>query len=204
VTTIRSQAGFTLLELLIGGVVTAIVLAAVTLAYQVGQTTLVAATNQAEAQQKARWGLERMVQEIRGAGLDPCQPPRCATAPPHFDAITNQGSTTLTIQNDFNGNGLIDAPAGPCDPTAVTERVRYRLVGNQLFRSTNPADAACDAPVVSGVATFGLTYLDEAGNVTASGPAIRTVVVSVTMASESGSGRNRSVAMADRVRIRNR
>ena len=200
---IRSQEGFTLLELLIAGAATAIVLAAVTLAYQVGQTALLTTADQAEAQQKARWGLERMVQEIRGAGLDPCQTPRCATAPPHFDAITNQGPTTLTIQNDFNGNGLIDAPAGPCDPTAVTERVRYRLVGNQLRRSTNPADVACDAAVVSGVTALSLTYLDEAANPTANASAIRTVIVSVTMTSENG-GPERSVAMADRVRIRNR
>ena len=200
---LRSQKGLTAIELLIACAVAAIVLAAATLAFQAGQTTALTTLDQAEAQQKARWGLQRMIQEIRGAGVDPCQTPRCATAPPHFDAITNQGLTTLTIQNDFNGNGLIDAPAGPCDPTAVTERVRYQLNGNQLFRSTDPANVACDAPAVSGVTALSFGYLDEAGNPTANASAIRTVIVSVTVASENG-GSERSIAMADRVRIRNR
>ena len=200
---LRSQEGLTTLELMVACALATIVLAAATLAFQVGQTTTLTTTDQAEAQQKARWGLERMVQEIRQAGLDPCQTPRCATAPPHFDAITDQGPATLTIQNDFNGNGQIDAPVGPCDPTAVTERVRYQLTGNQLFRSTDPANAACDAPAVSGVTALSFTYLDENGNVTATASAIRTVVVSVTTRSEN-SGPVRSIAMADRVRIRNR
>ena len=199
----RSQGGFTTMELMVACALAVMVLAAATLAFQTGQTTTLTTLDQAEAQQKARWGLERMIQEIRGAGVDPCQMPRCPTAPPHFDAITAQGPTTLTIQNDFDGNGLIDAPAGPCDPTAVTERVRYQLTGNQLFRSTDPANAACDAPAVSGVTALSFQYLDEAGNPTANASAIRTVVVSVTMTSENG-GSERSIAMADRVRIRNR
>jgi prepilin-type N-terminal cleavage/methylation domain-containing protein len=199
---LRSQEGFTALELMIACGIGAIVLAAATLAFQAGQTTTLTATNQAEAQQKARWGIERMIQEIRQAGLDPCQTPRCATAPPHFDAITKQGPTTLTIQNDFNGNGQIDVPAA-CDPTAVTEKVRYQLTDNQLYRSTNPANAACDTPAVSGVTALSFTYLDENGNVTATASAIRTVVVSVTTRSENG-GAEQSIVMTDRVRIRNR
>ena len=203
---LRSEEGLTALELLIACGVAAIVLAAATLAFQAAQTTTMMATDQAEAQQKARWAIERLIQEIRQAGLDPCTTPRCATAPPHFDAITpdpNQGPTALTIQNDFDGNGQIDAPAGACDPTAVTEKVRYQLTNNQLYRSTNPANAACDTPAVSGVTALSFTYLDENGNVTATPAAIRTVVVSVTMRSENG-GAERSIAMTDRVRIRNR
>ena len=202
----RSQEGFTTMELMVACAIAAIVLVASTLAFQTGQTTTLATLDQAEAQQKARWGLQRMVQEIRGAGVDPCRTPLCPTAPPHFDAITpdpNQPLTALTIQNDFNGNGLLDPPVGDCDPTAVTERVRYRLTGNQLFRSTDPANAACDAPVVSGVTALSFTYLDEAGTPPANASAIRTVIVSVIMTSENG-GSERSIAMTDRVRIRNR
>lgn len=200
---LRSQEGLSAIELLVACAIAAVVLAAATLAFQVGQTTTLTTLDQAEAQQKARWGLERMIREIRGAGLDPCVPPLCANAGPHFDSIANQGLATLTIQNDFNGNGQLDAPAGPCDASAVTERVRYQLNGNQLFRSTDPANAACDMPVVSGVTALSFAYLDEGGNPTANASAIRTVIVSVTMRSENG-GSERSIAMVDRVRIRNR
>jgi type IV pilus assembly protein PilW len=200
---LRSQEGLTAIELLVACAVAAIVLAAATLAFQAGQTTTLTTLDQAEAQQKARWGLERMIQEIRGAGLDPCGPPLCVNPGPHFDPIANQGLTTLTIQNDFNGNGQLDAPAGACDATAVTERVRYRLNGTELFRSTDPANAACDVAAVSGVTALSLVYLDEGGNPTADASAIRTVIVSVTMTSENG-GSERSIAMVDRVRIRNR
>ncbi len=190
--------GFTLVELLVGLAVAALVLAAAGLVLQFGLGAVQASANQAEAQQGARWALERMVQEIRGAGYDPTATPPAY----HFDAVTAATATGLTLQSDLNGNGVVD-PSGSCDPAAVTERVGYRLVGTELRRATDPPANTCEAPVVAGVTGFDLAYLDADGNPTATPSAIRTVAVTVTLAAGSG-GAGRSVTLADRVRLRNR
>lgn len=195
---LRSAEGFTLVELLVALVVAVLVAAAASTAFQLGTRTLLAAAAQTEAQQNARWALERMISEIRGAGYDPTGRPPAYT----FDPIVGATPTSLTIQSDFNGNGILDPP-GACDPTAVTERVAYRLSGTQLLRATDPPANACESVVVSGVTALRFTYLDADGNPAATPAAIRTVVVTVTVRAEGAQGPG-TVAMTDRVRLRNR
>jgi len=192
------EAGFTLVELLVAMVMAAVVLAAASLAFQMAGATVRGGTDQAQAQQNARVAVERMIQEIRGAGYDPT-----GKAPAYnFTAIANQAAQALMLQNDFNGNGVLD-PAGLCDVTAVTEKVGYRLVGVDLRRSTDAPTNACEGTIVSGVTALNFTYLDANDNPTAVAADIRTVVVSVTMRSEMGPG-GRSVTVGDRARLRNR
>jgi prepilin-type N-terminal cleavage/methylation domain-containing protein len=192
------QGGFTLVELLVALAVAGLVLAAAGLALQAGLATVQAGTDQADAQQSARWALDRMIQEIRGAGYDPTAKPPAY----NFDAVVGPAPTSLTLQSDFNGNGVVDAQ-GACDPSAPAERVAYRLVGTELRRSTDPPANACEAVMVGGVSGLSFAYLDADGNPTALGQAVRTVVVAVTVTSTVGGGA-RSVAMTDRVRLRNR
>lgn len=192
------SAGFTVIELLIALAMAGFVLAASGLAFQLGARTLRGGADQADAQQNARWALERMVQEIRGAGYDPT-----ATAPTYnFDAIASQSATALTLQNDFNGNAVLDAP-GACDASALREKVAYRLVGTELRRSTNPPTNDCEAVVIGGVTALSFTYLDADGVATATAANIRTIVVTMTITSQTG-GTGRSVGVVDRVRLRNR
>lgn len=197
---LHGEAGLTLAELLVALAVTTIVLAGAGTAFQIGSSALTAGSDQAEAQQNARWVLERMVEEIRGAGYDPIGKPG-STPPYNFPAVANQTATQLTLQSDFNADGV--AAAGPCDAANTTEVVRWRLLGTELRRSTNPANAACDDVVVSGVQTLAFTYRDAAGNVTADPWQVTTIEVALTTTSE-GSVKPRSAVMTDRVRLRNR
>jgi prepilin-type N-terminal cleavage/methylation domain-containing protein len=198
----RGAAGFTLIELLVALGMSAFVIAGAGVAFQLGAQTLRGGTDQVDAQHNARWAIERMIQEIRGAGYSPTANP--PTYP--FDAIASPASTGLTIQNDYNGNGVIDA-AGGCDLTATPERVSYRQVDTRLRRSTNPPTYSCEGSIVHGVENLSFTYLDADGNAIANpagAPAtIRTVVISLTLESLSG-GAGRQVTVTDRVRIRNR
>ncbi len=197
----RDQAGFTLAELLVAVLMSVIVLAAAVGAFHFGLQATLATTDRAEAQQNARWALERMIQEIRGAGYDP------TAIPPgyNFEAVVNQTATSLTVQSDLNGNGVLDAPAG-CDPAAVAERVRYRLVGDTLTRSTDPGNPACEVAVVGGVQALTFAYLAEDGVTPALSPdTIRTVAVSVrTVPSTPDPRFPGDAVMVDRVRLRNR
>ncbi len=195
------QAGFTLAELLVATLMSVIVLAAAVGAFHFGLHATLATADRAEAQQNARWALQRMIQEIRGAGYDP------TAIPPgyNFDAVVNQTTNSLTVQSDLNGNGVLDTPAG-CDPAAAAERVRYRLVGDTLTRSTDPGNPACEVAVVGGVQALTFAYLAEDGVTPAATPAaIRTIAVTVRTAPSSPDPRFPGDAiMADRVRLRNR
>ncbi len=191
------DAGFTLAELLAAMTVGVLVLLAGGFAFQVASGTLVRGSDQAEAQQNARWALERLSQEIRQAGYDPR-----ATPPTfNFTAVSAPTSTSVILQNDFNGNGLLDAP-GACDPSSTTERVSYRLVGTELRRSTDPPANACDAVVVGGVQQLTFSYFDMSGNPTTDPAQVRSVEMVVRLRPETGS--QPVVTLTDRVRLRNR
>ena len=192
------EAGFTLTELLVALAMAGVVLAGASLAFQMASTTARGGTDQAQAQQNARAAVARMIQEIRGAGYDPT-----GKAPAYnFTAIANQGAQTLQLQNDLNGNGVLDG-AGACDVSAQTEKVGYRLVGNDLRRSTDAPTNACEGTVVGGVTNLRFDYYNADDNLTADPTLIRTVVVTLTLRSEMG-GASRSITMTDRVRLRNR
>jgi type IV pilus assembly protein PilW len=197
----QRSAGFTLVEMLIALAMGSLILAGAGVAFQLGAQTLRGGADQADAQQNARWALERMVQEIRGAGYDPTSSPPTYT----FDAVTFNvatAATNLTLQNDFNGNGALDA-AGACDASAIKERVAYYLAGTDLRRSTDAPANTCEATIVGGVTNLAFGYLDADGNATTTPSLVRTVTVAVTVVSQTG-GAGRRVAVQDRVRLRNR
>jgi Tfp pilus assembly protein PilW len=196
-----TEAGFTLAELLVGFAVLTLVLAGATTAFQAGTRVLEFGVDQAAAQQTARAALQRVAREIRWAGYGHPDP---ATGNYNFTAIAaGQTATSLTLQNDFNGNGTADAPAGACDPTAVTELVRYQLDGTDLRRSENPGNAACDVILASGITGLMFDYFDGAGTATADPAAIRSVRITMNVASQNGAT-ERTVVMRDEIRIRNR
>ncbi|MBI1847752.1 MAG: prepilin-type N-terminal cleavage/methylation domain-containing protein [Candidatus Rokubacteria bacterium] len=193
-----AAAGFTLVELLIGCAVLAVVLLAACLCVQMGTQSFAAGTDQADAQQNARWAMERMVQEIRGAGFNPTGAA--------FDPVTTQSATALTIQNDWDGSGVIQAAAGACDTALTTEQVRYQLTGTDLHRVATTANGDCDTIVTGGVQSLAFGYFDESGSATADPAAIRTVSISTTVQPESRISTlgGALVTLDDRVRLRNR
>jgi type II secretory pathway component PulJ len=194
------EAGFTLADLLVGFAIAALVLGGATTAFLAGTRVLEFGLDQAAAQQTARAALERLAREIRWAGYGHANP---LTGSYDFTAITAQTATSLILQNDFDGDGVLDAPPGPCDPTAVTELARYRLLGTDLMRSENPDDPACDVVVASGITGLTFLYSDSAGHVTTDPAAIRSVDVTMNVTSHNGAT-ERTIAMRDQVRIRNR
>jgi type II secretory pathway component PulJ len=196
-----AEAGFSLAELLVAFAVVALVLAGATTAFQAGTRVLEFGVDQAAAQQAARAALQRVSREIRWAGYGHPNP---VTGNYNFTAIAaGQTAQSLTLQNDFNGNGNADPPAGACDATAVTEQVRYRLDGTDLRRSENPGDPACDVILASGIAGLTFQYLDGTGVETADPAQIRTVVITMRVTSQNGAT-ERAVVMRDEIRLRNR
>jgi len=138
----------------------------------------------AESQQSARVALERLAGELRMAGLGP----QDST----FAAISVAEPTRVVLHRDLDGDGAV---------TASGETITWRLAGRTLRR-----DAGGGAqPIIDGVRSFVLEYLDGAGEPTASASDVRTVVITLVTEAESVlAGRDVTTTFATRVRLRNR
>jgi prepilin-type N-terminal cleavage/methylation domain-containing protein len=201
---IRDERGFSLNELLVSVAIIGLVMAGIATLLASGSQTYLAGANQIESQQAARALLQRMSQEIQGAGYDPqglagAAPLGCPWSPivgpsPGFGAPT---PTSLTIQSDNDGNGCI----------AAAERIWYRLAGTALQRQDFAVDAAPQT-IVDGVQALTFLYLDQDGNPAGAPAAIRSVDIQLTVQPERQAATWQAgrvaVTVRERVRVRNR
>ena len=130
-TALRTQAGFTLTELLIACAMIGVVMAGLFSILASGQQTYLVGSNTVETQQELRLVIQRMTNEIRHAGY--C--PTCGTGSPAiapFSALTGVSATGFTIQNDWDGTWTGAAGIN----TAAT--VNYTVVGGNGAVTTTP------------------------------------------------------------------
>lgn len=201
---LQGQRGFTLAELLVAFVIVGLILAGLLTLLMAGSQSYLTGANQVEAQGTARAALERMAQEIRGAGYNPqgvttFNPIVGASACPNTDAPI---ATAFMIQSDTNGDGTIQA----------TECVSYTLNGTNLQRRDFSVDATPQT-IMGGIQGLTFTYWKGDGSqiipmVASEVPNIRSIQLDITTEPETQpgiwqAGRVR-VQMIDRVRIRNR
>jgi type II secretory pathway component PulJ len=194
-----SEAGFTLSEFLVGIAVVALIMGGLLWLLTGGQRSYLQGSNQVEAQQSARIALEQMIREIRGSGYNPGNAA--------FTAITGQSTTGFILQNDWNGNGVIEPTITVTVGGATRgERVTYSVTSNRLDRQESAVDAS---PVtVARIEQVTFQYLDANNVVTATSANIRTVVVTIRTRPQDQPAtamQGRAiVAMTDRARLRNR
>jgi prepilin-type N-terminal cleavage/methylation domain-containing protein len=202
---LRSERGFTLAELLVACAVIALVMAGLLVSLQAGQEAYLRGSNEVEATQSVRVAIERMAQELRVAGF--C--PTCTTAPPIFTAITAQSATGFTIQNDWDGDGVITAAGTVTDGFGNVrgEQIVYAFAGGALTRQETGVDAS-PLTLATGINSLTFTYQDNAGVVTAVPDNIRTVVVTATTQPQFQPAATLQgrvlVTMTDSLRMRNR
>ena len=176
----RGSRGYTLVDLLVALAVGGGVLAATATLLHLGVHAWVWGAARVEAQQSARYALERMASELREAGYDPTAAGIAAVVVAEPDRVA--------FQRDFNGNGVVD-------PTR--ERVTYLLrPGESILRRDAGGGAQ---PVINGVRALRLTYLDREGAETTDPAA----VIAVRMQLEVG-GAGTGVLMETQATLRNR
>jgi type IV pilus assembly protein PilW len=207
-TRLRSQHGFTLTELVIAMAIIALVLGGLVTLQLTGQETYLTGSNQVESQESARIAVQRMITDIRTAGQDPQGVTN--QSPPAWTKITNASATAFTIQNDWSGDGLINAGISVnVNGTLRGEQVTYSLNGPTLRRQESFIDGA-PQDVISGVDQLTFAYF-AADNTVIANPganpaAIRTVGITLrTRPTDQPAGTQGRVwiTMDDRVRIRN-
>ncbi len=201
--TLRSERGFSLAELLVACVVVAFVMAGLLITLQSGQESYLRGANEVEATQSVRVAIERMAQELRVAGF--C--PTCGTPP--FDAITAQSATGFTIQNDWDGDGVITTPGTVTDANGNVrgEQIIYSFTGGAITRQETGVDASA-LTLATGINALTFTYQDSAGATTGTAANIRSVVVTLTTTPQNQPAATMQgrvlVTMTDSLRMRNR
>jgi Tfp pilus assembly protein PilW len=199
---LRGEGGFTLAELLVACAVIALVMAGLLVMLQTGLESYLIGANRVEATQSVRLAIEQMSREIRVTGF--C--PTClGTAP--FTAITAQTATGFTIQNDWDGDGAINAVGTVTDANGTVrgEQIIYAFAGGSLTRQEI---GGASETLATGINSLSFTYQDSAGATTAIAADIRTIVVTLTTQPQNQPAATQQgrvlVTMTDSVRLRNR
>ena len=168
----RSQKGFTLVELMVTMAIMAVVMAGVYSAYYSQQQSYVVQEQVSEMQQNLRGAMYFMAKEIRMAG---CNPTGSADA-----GIVTAGSNTINFTMDTRGQDIDDPPNGTV--TNPNENITYILydsdgdgTNDALGRDTGTGNRL----VAQNVDALDFVYLDEDGNLTASLLQIRTVQITI-------------------------
>ena len=151
---------------------------------QEGLRVYAVGASRAESQQSGRIALERLAGEIRTAGLGP--------HPATFAAISVAEPTHIVLHRDLDGDGVV-AGSG--------ETIAWRLTGKTLRR-----DAGGGAqPIIDGVRSFALEYLDASGGPVQIPDEVRSVVITlVTEAAWDLADRSVVTSFSTQARLRNR
>jgi type IV pilus assembly protein PilW len=165
----RSIAGLTLVELLVGMTLALVGTAAMTALLRSGVAAWTRAGANAEAAAEVADGVDQLVRDVRIAGYDP-------TGAAHA-GLTVVAADRIEVTADLDGNGAIDAASEEC--------VGYRIATSS--RSLQRIVGAQSLPIVSEVSAGALTlaYYDAAGTrldpaVAATAAATRVVTVELT------------------------
>ena len=171
----------TLTELLVTLSLVGLLGAATAQYFEQGQRVWAIVAGRAEAQQSARVALTRLVADVRAAGLGGAG----------FDAVEVAEPQRIVLQQDLDADGAI---------AAAGERVTWRLAGAILRR-----DAGGGAqPIINGVQSFELRYLDAAGSPTTVPGDVRSVAVALTAGPERALTSATASTVSTLVRLRNR
>jgi type II secretory pathway component PulJ len=176
----RGGGGYSLVDMLVALAIGGGIMASMFTLLHLGLRSWIWGAAQVEAQQSARYALERLAGELREAGYDPTVA--------GIAAVVVAEPARVVFQRDFNGNGLVDA---------TRERVTYVLrAGESILRRDAGGGAQ---PVINDVRAFRLTYLDRDGRETADPAAVIAVRARLEVGAD-GAG----VAMEAQATLRNR
>jgi len=158
----KSQTGFTLIELMITLVIAGVIIMAAYSASVSQQKVYYAQDQVAEMQQNLRSAMALVTSDVRMAGYDP-------SGSGNFTiTVFESHRMEMTADLEGEGNGRVDAIAG--------ETVNYTFAPGpmELRRQVDGRPAASSA-IAKNVEAVDFTYLDEQGNITGAAGHIRTV-----------------------------
>src|SRR3990172_4104135 len=171
----RSEAGFSLAEVLTATAISSVVLLALYLLYDLNQVTFIKGEQQADLQQNARIAVDRIVRELRLAGFYPENPPVIPPVCP--PAIQSATATSIRFLADIDSDGKTErvqytysgcTPDCAADPPRI-QRERWReLTGGACDADASWWPSGGAQPFTERVAAnppgLAFAYFDSAGN----------------------------------------
>jgi type II secretory pathway component PulJ len=176
----------TLADLLVSTAVLGLTLGATLTSLEQGQKAWAVGAARVEAQQSGRAALTWLAAELRTAGQGP--------GPRRVSTLAVAEPTRVVLRVDRDGDGVI---------TGATEEITWRLAGDVLRREAGGGAQ----PVVNGVRTLTLAYVDAAGAPTAEPAAVRRVAITLTTRADHATSmhaRDLAAVFATEVHLRNR
>jgi len=183
--TARGSSGFTMVELLMVIAVMTIVMAVAVGSFDNISRFFTRENVKGDAQKKARFGLETMIQDIQLAGLNP-------------NGVAGGGiqlatATSIRVASDLNFDG---------DFADANETVTYALNGTRLQQTNNLGTET----LLDNVSSFRLTYFNAGGTQLPEPIVIsdvRSVGVAIVISNPAGRDGTISRSYSTRIRCRN-
>ena len=162
---LSNQSGFSLVELLVAIAIVGGVAAAIYGIFFTSNRTYITQEEIADAQQRARIGMDFMTRDIRMAGLDPFGNAE-DTVDGNMAGFKEATAAKIRFTMDLDMNGGIDISNSIADSTLNEERVSYELAGRELRRGLyeNTDDSRWDT-LINNVSSLIFSYQDETGAV---------------------------------------
>ena len=184
---IERQAGFSLVDILVGLAIASVLMVAVVSLFTTMGKSYTTQNVAADVQEVTRAGVELMSQDIRMAGVNPGLASGVG--------IVAASSTNIQFTSDLNLNGTIDD---------TYERITYYLDGDQLMQQLF---AGNPMPLVENVTNLNFDYRDgnddPVTDLVANIADIRTVIISLTVQEPAGRSGPLQRTYTARVRCRN-
>lgn len=184
---VKRQAGFTLVDILVGLALASVLMAAVVSLFTTMGRSYTTQNVTADVQEVTRAGVELMTTDIRMAGVNPGQLSGVG--------IVAAAPTNIQFTSDLNLNGVIDD---------TYEQITYYLDADRLMQQLF---AGGPMPLVENVANLSFDYRDENGDpvtdLVADIAIIRTVIISMTVQEPAGRAGPLQRTYTARVRCRN-
>ncbi|MDR4504462.1 MAG: hypothetical protein MRK01_06675 [Candidatus Scalindua sp.] len=156
----NDDGGFTVVEFLVGSVISLIILGIAFSMFDVQRKTFSVQEQRSEMQQNVRAAMDMMVREIRMAGYDPLDA--------GFAAIGTGTATSIQVSADLDKSGGI----------VGSETVTYSYDAPNLQIDRNIGGG--DQPFVENIADLNFSYFDANDNITATVANIRKIQIRIT------------------------
>lgn len=198
--TVGRQAGFTMVDILVGLAMASVVLVAIISLFTTVGRSYTIQNVAADVQQVTRAGIELMAQNIRMAGLDPFGGAGAEIKEFTADKI-HFSLDRCDVPIGSEGCGFPDG-----DVDDKSENVTYQWVPAErtlkqvLYEGTASAHTET---LIENVSNLQFTYLDNDDGAAATAADIRTVIITMTVSDPAGRGGTVSRTYSTRVRCRN-
>ncbi len=207
-----ANAGFSVVEMLIGSAVLIVMLAAIYIILDASQRDYASASARSDVQQNVRVVLENMAREIRTAGYNPSKA-GCLTPPAGAVTALGASPTSVTFQADVDSNECTDQVvytfAAPADATAPCDPSNAASIG-KITRSVQAWDGAAWAPatpiayeIAQCVTGLSMIYYDGSGATTTVPTSIRRINMSITGVENARGSSARTYNLSTDISLRN-